>query len=172
MIEERQFLKDALYDWVAAIVADNGRTDEVIWDEGKGVRPRAPFIELQFGGERRNGFPCFSRVNPEDGEQCIYHDAARTVTVHGFGEGSFDLLETIYDSISVSKYILLLKEKHLVVNELTSVTEVGSAVDTEMEKRAKFDITVSYIRVTVDRPGWIEHTEITPEDLPLSPIDI
>jgi hypothetical protein len=45
-------------------------------------------------------------------------------------------------------------------------------VDTEMENRAKFDITVSYIRVVVDSPGWIEHVEITPDDLPLSPIEI
>jgi hypothetical protein len=171
MIEERQYLKDALYDWITAIMADHERTDEVIWDEGKGVRPKAPFIELQFGTSERPGLPSYSRVDPENGEQHIYHDVEKTVTVHGFGEGSFDLLQTILDSIYVTQYKSFLKTKHLVVNKLTDVTEVGNVVDTEMEKRAKFDISVSFIRVTVDRPGWIDHVGIIPEDLPLQPIN-
>lgn len=172
MNDERQFLKDALYDWIASVAADCGRTDAVVWDDGKGVRPAPPFIALQFVGGQRPGFPCYSRVNAETEEQEIYHDAVKTVTLHAFGEGAFDLLQMICDSIFMSKHKSFLKSKNLVVNKLSDVTELETEVDTEMENRAKFDISVSFIRVSVDAPGWIEHVEITPEDLPLSPIEV
>ena len=103
-MDERQFLKDALYDWIAAVAADNGRTDEVIWDDGKGVRPAPPFIALQFVGGQQPGFPCYSRVNAETGEQEIYHYAVKSITLHGFGECSFNFLQMICDSIYISKY--------------------------------------------------------------------
>jgi hypothetical protein len=172
MTNERQFLKDALYDWIAAVAADHGGTDAVIWDDGKGTRPAPPFIALQFVGSRRPGFPCFARVDADTGEQEVFHDVEKTVTLHGFGEGAFDLLQVICDSIYMAKYRDLLKARNLVVNKVSDVTEVVTEVDTGMENRAKFDIAASFIRVTVDSPGWVEHVEITPEALPLSPMNI
>jgi hypothetical protein len=176
MIAERKFLKDALYEWIASVVSDNGRTDEVIWDNGKGVRPVPPFIALQFIGGSRPGLPSYGNVKldgSENGEQRIYVPSKKTVTLHGIGEGAFDLLQTICDSIFMNKYISFLKSKNLVINKLSDVTETGNEMDTEMENHAIFDIMVSFMRVVIDRPGWIENVEITSENLPsISPIEI
>jgi hypothetical protein len=166
MIEEREYIKKALYYWIAAVVLDNGRNDEVIFDNEKGVRPKPPFIAIQFIGGTRPGFPSRTKVNLETEEQKIIAPSTKTVTLHGIGTGSFDLLQTICDSIFIGKYISLLKRKNLVVNKITDVTELGNELDTEMENRAKFDIRVSFLRVITNKPGWIEHVEIVSDDHP------
>jgi hypothetical protein len=166
MIAEREYIKEALYDWIASVVADNGRDDEVIFDNEKGVRPKPPFIAIQFIGGERPGFPSRTRVDPETGEQKILAPSTKTVTLHGIGTGSFDLLQTICDSIFIGKYISLLKQRDLVVNKITDVTELGNELDTEFENRAKFDIKVSFIRVISNTPGWIERVEIASDDHP------
>jgi hypothetical protein len=172
MIEERKYLERTLAEWVEMVVADNGRTDNVIYTNKNGVRPVPPFIALQFIGGRRPGSPSRSKVNLETGEQKLYAHSEKTITLHGIGAGSFDLLQTILDSIFIGKYKSFLRKRHLVVRKLTDVTEVGEIVDTEIESRARFDIRVSFIRVVTTKPGWIEHIRISPEGLPsLSPIE-
>jgi hypothetical protein len=164
MIEERQYIKETLYDWIAAVVTDNSRTDEVIFDNERGVRPKPPFIAIQFVGGGRPGFPSRTRVDPVTGEQKILAPSAKTVTLHGIGTGSFDLLQTICDSIFIGKYVSMLKQRNLVVNKITDVTELGVELDTDMENRAKFDVRVTFIRVITNTPGWIEHTKIVSDD--------
>jgi hypothetical protein len=172
MITERQYLKEALYDWIASVAADNGRTDEVIFENEKGVRPKPPFIAVQFIGGRRQGFPSRTRVDPATGKQRLHALSEKTVTLHGIGEGSFDLLQTILDSIYIGKYSSLLRRRNLVVNKITDVTELGAELDTEWENRAVFDIRVSFIRVITNTPGWIEHAEIASDDHPsFTPIE-
>jgi hypothetical protein len=173
MIAEREYLKEALYDWIAAVVADNGRSDEVIFDNEKGVRPKPPFIAIQFLGGARPGFPSRTRVNPETGEQKILAPSTKTVALHGIGTGSFYLLQTICDSIFIGKYISLLKQRNLVVNKINDVTELGNELDTEMENRARFDVKVAFIRVITNTPGFIEHTHIASDDhVSFKPIEI
>jgi hypothetical protein len=164
MIAEREYIKGVLYDWIAAVVADNGRNDEVIFDNEKGVRPKPPFIAIQFVGGTRPGFPSRTKVDPVTGEQKILAPSSKTVTLHGIGTGSFDLLQTVCDSIFIGKYISLLKHQNLVVNKITDVTELGNELDTEMENRARFDVRVTFIRVITNTPGWIEHMKIVSDD--------
>jgi len=169
MIEERKYLERTLAEWIEMVVADNGRKDKVIYTNKNGVRPVPPFIALQFIGGVRKGSPSRSKVNPETGEQKLYVHSEKTITLHGIGSGSFDLLQTILDSIYIGKYKSFLRKKSLVVRKLTDVTEIGEQVDTEMENRARFDIRVSFIRVVTSKPGWIDHVKIIPEDIPSLP---
>jgi len=172
IIKEREYLEKTLAAWIEKVVADNGRKDKVIYANKNGVRPPAPFIMLQFVGGRRPGSPSRSKVNPETGERKLYAHSEKTVTLHGIGSGSFDLLQTILDSIYIGEYKSFLRKRNLVVRKLTDVTEVGEKDDTEMENRARFDIRVSFIRVVTSKPGWIEHVKVIPEDIPsLSPIE-
>ena len=171
MIEERKYLEKTLTEWIEMVIADNGRKDKVIPVHKNGVRPIPPFIALQFIGGARPGFPSRTRVNPKTEEQHLYAPSNKTVTLHGIGAGSLDLLQTILDSIFIGKYKSFLRRKKLVVRKLTDVFEIGERVDTVMEIRARFDISVSFIRVVTNKPGWIEHMEIIPVDIPsLSPI--
>jgi hypothetical protein len=171
MIEERKYLEESIAEWVENIVADNGRKDKVIYTNKNGVRPIPPFIALQFVGGGRKGSPSRTKVDKETGVQKLLHHSEKTISVHGIGAGSFDLLQTILDSIYIGKYRAFLRKKNLVVRKLTDVFEVGGEVDTEMESRARFDIRVSFIRVVANKPGWIEKAKIVPDDIPsLSPM--
>lgn len=172
MIKERKYLEETLAEWIEMVVADNGRKDTVIYANKNGVRPVPPFIMLQFIGGKRSGSPSRTKVNPKTGEMKLYAHSEKTITVHGIGSGSFDLLQTIFDSIFIGKYKSFLRKRNLVVRKLTDVTEVGEQSDTDMENRARFDIRVSFIRVVTSKPGWIEHMKIIPEDIPsLSPLE-
>ena len=178
MIEERQYIKDALYDWVAAVVAEEGRTDPVVWDNEDGPRPKPPFISLEFTGTSTPGFPDYSMVNvdpdnPEDqGEQTISRFVRRALTMYAFGKGAFDLLETIKASYEKDAYIQMLAEKGLVIPYALEVIEnpaVRGGVDTE--NSALFEFYVTYTRVIKDSPGWIETVHINPsKDIPMEEI--
>jgi hypothetical protein len=171
MIHERKYLEETIAEWIETVVVDNGRKDKVCYTNKNGVRPEPPFIALQFVGGGRPGLPSRTKVDKKTGEQKLYHHSEKTITIHGIGAGSFDLLQTILDSIYIGKYRSFLNKKNLVVRKLTDVMEVSGEVDTEMESRARFDIRISFIRVVTNKPGWIEHTNIVPDDVPsLSPI--
>jgi hypothetical protein len=189
MIDERQYIKDAIYDWVEAVVQAAGRTDEVIWRDDNGPRPVSPFISIEIVGGSRRGRPWKSPVRPatqvppgvdeqgfeyppEDmGVQTIMQPAKKTLTMYGFGEGSFDLLETIRDTVYLDDYRNLLGQKGLAVTHTFDVTGVGFEIAGVREMQPHFDFVVAFNRVITDKPGWIEHVHIEAENLPMKPIE-
>jgi hypothetical protein len=177
VINERQYIKDAIYDWVAAVVVEEGRTDPVIWDNEDGPRPEPPFISLEFTGTSTPGFPDYSMVetdpdNPGDqGVQEISRFVRRALTMYGFGKGALDLLETIKASYEKEAYIQMLAEKGLVIPYALEVRENPTVRGTDTETSALFEFYVTYTRVIEDSPGWIETVRINPsEDLPMEEI--
>jgi hypothetical protein len=177
VINERQYIKDTLYDLVEAVVRAAGREDEVIWRNDNGTRPVPPFIAIEIVGGSRRGFPWKSLVkinadNPEDmGEQTIVQPGKKTLTIYGFGEGSFDLLETIRDSVYLEDYKNMLAQKGLVLLNVMDVTGTPAEIDGIRENEPHFDFDVAFNRVFTDRPGWIEHVKIKTDDLPMKPIE-
>ena len=169
MIDERRYLQDALYDWVAAVVEEMGRTDEVIWRDGKGVRPVPPFIAIEFVGSQTLGLPNYSMVEVneiekgvfDDGVQKISQPVRKTLTMYAFGQGCIDLLETVKASIYRQKYIDFLYRKNLVIPDVLDVIEGADARGNEIESSAHFDFVVTFIRVITDDPGWIERVDMT-----------
>jgi hypothetical protein len=163
LIHERQYIKDALYDWIAAVIAGTGRTDPVIHDNGKGPRPVPPFISLKFVGVSTPGSPNYSRVKTDgknDGVQFITRPVKRSLTLYAFAEDALDLLETVRASIDREAYIAMLAKKGLAIPQALDVTENPSVMDNEIENSAFFDFWVTYIRVIEDAPGWIESVSI------------
>jgi hypothetical protein len=174
MINERRYLKDALYDWVAAVVAETGRTDPVVYDNDRGPRPVPPFIALTFTGSRTPGSPNYSRVETDgqnDGVQLIRRPVRKAMTMYAFGEGAIDLLETIKASIYREQYIAMLAKKGLVIPDALDVTEAPTVRSAEIENSAFFDFWVTYIRVIEDAPGWIGSVNIN-SDTPMGDITI
>jgi hypothetical protein len=177
VIQERQYIKEALYDWVAAVVAEEGRTDPAAWDHDDGPRPKAPFISLEFVGTSTPGSPNFSmiEVDPDDsddmGVQEISRPVRRALTMYGFGEGAMDLLETIKESIYKDRYITMLALKGLVIPDALEVRENPAVRGVDTENAALFEFYVTYTRVMTDSPGWIETAHFAPpEDLPMDEI--
>jgi hypothetical protein len=174
VINERQYIQDAIYDWVAAVVAEEGRTDPVIWDNYDGPRPEAPFISLTFTGTSTPGSPNHGMVevtpeNPE-GTQTISRFVRRSLTMYAFGERAMDLLETIKASIDKEAYIEMLAKKGLSIPEALEVRENPAVYSGSTEDAAIFDFFVTYTRVTTDTPGWIDTVDITPEEIPMEAI--
>lgn len=177
MIAERQYIKEAIYDWVSAVVADAGRTSPVVWDHSDGPRPAPPFVALEFVGASTPGSPNFDMVevdleNPEDaGVQEITRPVRRALTMYGFGEGAIDLLETIKESIFKDKYITMLALKGLVIPDALEVRENPAVRGVDTENAALFEFYVTYMRVMSDSPGWVETVHIEPPaDLPMDEI--
>jgi hypothetical protein len=176
LIDERRYVQDAIYEWASAVIADAGRTEQVVWLPNNGPRPVPPFIALSMTATVRPGQPWKSGIlnsTPEDdGEQHIIHEVKKTMTMHGIGEKTFDLLAVLYDSIYIEKYRLMLAKKSLVIPYAEGIMDVTTEIDNVIESHAVFDFFVTYQRVVIDHPGIIEHTAITPSDLPMEEIDI
>ena len=174
-INEREYLKDSLYDWVAAVVADTGRKDQVIWRNENGPRPVPPFISIEFTGSQTPGMPDYSPVKTkgqeDDGEQEIRQFVRKAMTMYGFGEGAIDLLETIKASIFREKYAAMLYKAGLVIPQALDVMENPAPKSNEIENSAFFDFVVTFIRVVTDVPGWIGGVKMS-SDTPIGNIDI
>lgn len=167
-----EIVQDALYDWITAVLAENGFLCAVVWEVNRGVRPKEPFISLQMIGGARCSFPWKSGVNKETGERKTLFDMRKTVSIHGWGERCLEVLDEIADSISFDKYCSMLREKGLVVNKITDVSLSAQDIANETETHGYFDIAVTYTRVVIERVGWIENVGIQC-DLPAnSEIDI
>jgi hypothetical protein len=174
VITERQHIQDSLYDWIAAVVAETGRTDPVIYDNAGGPRPAPPFIALTFTGSSSIGSPNYSRVKTDgadDGVQIIRQAVRKAMTMHAFGENAIDLLETIKASIYREQYIAMLAKKGLVIPNALDVTESPTARSTDIENSAFFEFWLTYIRVIEDAPGWIGSVDIS-SDTPVGGITI
>jgi len=175
VINERQHIKDSLYDWVAAVVAETGRKDQVIWRNENGPRPVPPFISIEFTGSQTPGMPEYSSVETEgqedDGEQEIRQFVRKAITMYAFGEGAIDLLETIKASVFREKYIAMLYKAGLVIPQVLDVTETPAPKSNEIENSAFFDFVVTFIRVGTDVPGWIGGISMS-SDTPIGDIDI
>jgi hypothetical protein len=174
MINERRHIKNALYDWASAVVAETGRTDPVVYDNDRGPRPAPPFISLAFIGSSTPGLPNYSRVTTDghdDGVQLIRQPIRKAMTMYAFGEGAIDLLETIKASIYRERYSAMLAKQGLVIPDALDVTENPTARSNEIENSAFFDFWVTYIRVIKDAPGWIGSVSIS-SDTPMGDITI
>lgn len=165
MSDQRTEVQDAIYDWIDAVLKENGFDCPVVWDGTGGTRPKPPFISLQMIGGSRGSFPWKSRVNEGSGERTVRYDMRKTVSIHGWGERCMERLDEIADSISAESHRSALRKRGLVVNPITDVT--GSAEDRAngTETHGFFDIAVTYIRVVREKSGWIERTGIA-SDLP------
>jgi len=175
VINERQYIKDSLYDWVAAVAAETGRKDQVIWRNENGPMPDPPFISIEFTGSQTPGMPDYNLVETngqeDDGEQEIRQFVRKTMTMHAFGEDAIDLLETIKASVFSEKYTAMLYKAGLVIPQALDVTETPAPKNNEIENSAFFDFVVTFIRVVTDVPGWIGGVRMSSET-PIGDIDI
>ena len=182
MISERQHIQDILYDWVVAVIKENGREDQVVWRNGEGPRPVPPFISIEFVGSRTPGQPNYSKVRvkqnedgtpdtSDDGRRTIKQYVRRTLTMYGFGEGAIDLLETVKASIWFSEHIYFLKRNGLVINDATEVKELPQELSSDVENGAFFEFVLTYRRVLEDAPGWIGQVDIE-SDTPIGDFNV
>ena len=172
MSDQRTEVQDALFDWIDAVLKENGFPCEVVWDDTGGVRPKPPFVSLQMIGGSRSSFPWKSRVDPNTGERKARFDMRKTVSIHCWGERCMERLDEIADSISSDKYRRMLRRSGLVVNTLTDTTLSAEDRANGTETHGYFDIAVTYIRVVKEETDWIESVGIQ-TDMPANPkIDI
>jgi len=167
VINERQYIKKAIYDWVAAVVEAEGRKDQIVWDNEDGPRPKPPFISLEFTGTSTPGSPHYGDVDIEkkpEGVQEITRFVRRALTMYAFGKGALDLLETIKESIDKDAYITMLAKQGLVIPYALEVRENPTVRGTDTEYSALFEFYVTYTRVTEDSPGWIETVHMKPSE--------
>ncbi len=160
MSDQRAEVQDALFDWIDAVLKENGFPCEVVWDDTGGVRPKPPFVSLQMIGGSRSSFPWKSRVDPNTGERKARFDMRKTVSIHCWGERCMERLDEIADSISSDKYRRMLRKRGLVVAAITDAVLSAEDRANGTESHGYFDIAVTYIRVVSEEVGWIERVAI------------
>jgi hypothetical protein len=174
MINEREYIKENLYDVFTAILANNGYSIPVIYENQSGVRPAAPFLSIGFGPTVGLGTTLnFSRVKlpvtdgvqdlESDGVQKASQPIRRTMTCYGFGEAAQDVLEVLRTMLQIDEWIDELRRRNLVIPQVMEVIPTYQDISVVRETAARFDFDLTYNRVTETVPGWIEDVELNPE---------
>jgi hypothetical protein len=174
VINERQYIKDNLYEVFAAILQKNGVAMEVIYDDQNGVRPQPPFISIKFGPTVGLGTTLnYSRVKlpvtdgvqdvESDGVQTASQPMRRTMTCYGFGEDAQDVLELLRTMLQIDEWTDELRRRHLVIPQVMEVIPTYQDISVVRETAAGFDFDLTYNRVIETVPGWIEDVELNPE---------
>jgi hypothetical protein len=166
LIEERQYIKDTLYDFFALILADQGITDiPLIYDNENGTRPEAPFLMISFRSAVTPGTPNYSGVDTEGGgeTQSVTQYVRRNMTLYGFGERAIDVLETIKSQLVIGQWVDALRSKQLVIPQTFDTVESPQVFDTSRENGASFDFDLTYLRVLETEPGYVTDIGIEPD---------
>jgi hypothetical protein len=163
VINERQYIKDNLYDFFFEILQAQGIADTVplIYGNENGTRPKAPFLMLEFRSTVNPGMPDYSRVILGKGEekeevQRVTQYTRRNMTMYGFGERAIDLLETIKSQLVIDEWFDKLRKRHLVIPQFFETIEQPASFETVRENGASFDFDLTYLRVVETTPGYIE----------------
>jgi len=162
VIEERQYIKDNLYDFFTELLKAQGIEDvPLIYASQNGTRPPAPFLMLMFRSTVTPGTPNFSGVN--EGVQRVTQHTRRNMTMYGFGERAIDVLETIKSQLNIDEWVDKLRSRNLVIPQTMETIESPQGFDTAQENGASFDFDLTYLRVIETEPGYIEDFELNPE---------
>jgi len=168
MISERQYIKDNLYDFFEELLLAQGITDKdipIIYSNQNGLRPKAPFLMIDFRSTVMPGTPDFSKVSVGDEKdvQRITQHVRRNMTMYGFGERAIDTLETIKTMLNVDLWVDKLRERYLTIPQTFETIESPQSMDTVRENGASFDFDLTYIRVIETDPGYIDDVELVPD---------
>jgi len=163
MIEERQYIKDTLFDFFTEILEAQGIANvPIIWANENGPRKEAPFLMIEFRSTVNPGTPDYSKVNTDNGEeiQRVTQHTRRNMTMYGFGERAIDVLETIKSQLNIDEWVDNLRKKNLVIPLVMETIEQPQAFDTVQENGASFDFDLTYLRVIETNPGHIDDFEL------------
>jgi hypothetical protein len=165
MIEERQYIKDNLYDVFSALLAAQGITGiPLIYDNENGTRPAAPFLMLEFRSTVSPGTPDYSRVKLGNGTEAqrMTQHTRRNMTMYGFGERAIDVLETIKMQLNADIWVDELRKRKLVIPQVMETLESPQVFEASRENGASFDFDLTYIRVVETDPGYIKEVKLNP----------
>ncbi|GHU34501.1 hypothetical protein FACS1894172_14860 [Spirochaetia bacterium] len=162
MRQEREIIKDALFDIFTGIIAQAGEQIPVIFEEDAGTRPKAPFLAIQLRTAVGVGSLNFSnRVELDAGHPDGYEEVSqpirRSMTCHGFGKRSLDMLGYIKTQLETDVWADALLQYHLVIPRTFDVVETARDMSVVTEIQGSFDFDLTYIRVSITSPGYIEH---------------
>jgi hypothetical protein len=165
MITERQYIKDNLYDFFTELLTAQGIAGiPLIYDNGNGPMPKAPFLMLSFRSTVTPGMPDYGRVILADGTetQRITQHTRRNMTMYGFGERAIDVLETVKAQLNADIWVDKLRNRNLVIPQAMETLESPQAFETSRESGASFDFDLTYQRVIETDPGYIETVGFNP----------
>jgi hypothetical protein len=139
-----QDIKDALYAWAVARVAEVGSTATVIWEFGDGPRPALPFVVLNLIGPRMTG-GSDHQSDTGVGDQIFIQQGMREITVSVnvySSDDSLSLATKLHTSLNNKQYIDQLSADKIGIGAVNDVLDLSEFLETEWERRSQFDFII------------------------------
>lgn len=137
-------IRDALYDWAAAVVAAVGSTAQVKFQSEDGPRPEPPFVVLNIMGPRMTGGSDYqSPDSPVD--QTFHQQGMRefTISVSAYAENdSLTLATALHTSLNNPLYFEQLAAADIGVGAVNQVNDLSQFLETRWERRSQFDFMI------------------------------
>jgi hypothetical protein len=160
LVNEREYLKDCLYDIFKEIIGE----PELIFEHENGVRPIPPFFSLDFSNIRLLGTTPYSPPSLiEKGDKLVYatrQPVERYIILRGFGYTTEDTINSVHSALNLPSVISKLGRKGLVVSRTENVVESYSNYSEDEEVFFYLGFVLSYERIVSEETTYIESVSI------------
>lgn len=129
-------LKDALYDWASTQAGET----PVIWANQNAPAPAGTFITLLINPVINIGQDYQTPPEEVFGMARIIGNREFTLSIQGFGSGSFQILSDIRFSLNKWTVQHALRLEGIAIIEKLGLNDISELFDTEIEERVSLDV--------------------------------
>jgi hypothetical protein len=121
----------------------------VVWQNESGVTPKPPYIQLNLITKSvKIGSRDETRFISGDNFQLIGQRTG-VLSINAYGASALEVLFTMKDKLQLQSTLILLREKEIAFLSDSDVRDLSLLLDTKIQKRAQFDLTLGYT-VSID----------------------
>ena len=143
-------IEDGIYDW-----ADAQTTLPVMWADQDAPMPSGSYITLRINNSTRIGEDYVSIPSPTTNLVSVIGNRELVVEVQGYGAGVSQVIEDMRTSLSKITVQDFFRSKSLVCVDSTPVLNLAVVVDSQIEERRMFEITLRTTEEVTDDVGFI-----------------
>lgn len=133
---------------------------KVIWANESGVRPKLPYVSLNFiNPGMRMGSKDNIEYAGDDAFQVVGQRSA-TLSVNAFGDEAIQQLMNFRDALETAEAMDYTREQQISIVPDGKPKDLSELVDTKIEKRAQLDLSVGYTVSIEENYGPIDSVEV------------
>lgn len=147
-------LKQNLYTFFLALVPMGM---PVIWYEPNAPRPIVPYVTLFLNTTTQVNQDYSAPETDINGNIFMRGDRTFTLQLQAYGGEPLNILEDIRTSIQKQTVLDALHAAGIAYNMTGIINDITSLVDSQFERRAQMDLTMTVAQRYSDNPGYFDH---------------
>lgn len=154
-------IKSAIYDCLDAYLNGVSPVATIYWGEPNAPRPANPSVRLKLiGGPGMLGQDELRDVDGDPDAFLVTGPRELTLSVTTYGDTALQMISDLQTMLGMYEHVeTTLSVANVSVLETTAPRDLSTALDTEQEQRAQFDVMLLATEEVSSEPGVIEDVE-------------